>query len=119
MRYELLSGLFGERKRKAIKVPFSLHHQLNTAKFSGTQMRKFSTNDLTKRTGKVLSAATNNPVLITRNRKPSFVVMSYEHFHRIATEADPRRVFGVGETPNDLQSLFREALEHLATGSMT
>ncbi len=79
-------------------------------------MRAFTTNDLNKQVGEVTNAATKSPVLITRHRKPRFVMMSYEHFERITTAADPRRVYGAGETPDDIAALFEVALERLATG---
>jgi hypothetical protein len=41
-----------------------------------TAMRAFTTNDLNKQVGEVTDAATKLPVLITRHRKPRFVMMS-------------------------------------------
>jgi prevent-host-death family protein len=54
-------------------------------------MRSFTTHDLNKQVGDVTDAAAKAPVIITRHRKPRFVMMSYEHYQRIRETADPRR----------------------------
>jgi prevent-host-death family protein len=79
-------------------------------------MRAFTTNDLNKQVGEVTDAATKSPVLITRHRKPRFVMMSYEHYQQIRGEADPRRAYAAGETPEAVTELFRGELERVAKG---
>ncbi len=79
-------------------------------------MRTFTTNDLNKQVGEVTDAATKAPVLITRHRKPRFVMMSYERYQRIRQMVDPRRAFGAGETPDDVAALFSDGLDRLARG---
>jgi prevent-host-death family protein len=79
-------------------------------------MRVFTTNDLNKQVGEVTDAATKSPIVITRHRKPRFVMMSYEHYERIKVTADPRRVYGIGETPDHLAAVFRDELDRLAKG---
>jgi prevent-host-death family protein len=79
-------------------------------------MRTFTTADLNKQVGEVTSAASKGPVTITWRRKPRFVIMSYEHYKRISEQADPRRVYGAGETPDELGAPFAGALDRLATG---
>jgi len=79
-------------------------------------MRAFTTNDLNKQVGEVTNAATKAPIVITRHRKPRFVMMSYEHYERIKATSDPRRVYGADETPDDIAALFGKELERLATG---
>jgi PHD/YefM family antitoxin component YafN of YafNO toxin-antitoxin module len=54
------------------------------------------------------------PVMITRHRKPRFVMMSYELYQRIKETADPRQVYGAGETPKDIAALFGGELDRLA-----
>lgn len=80
-------------------------------------MRAFTTNDLNKQVGEVTDAATKEPIVITRHRKPRFVMMSYEHYQRIRETSDPRRVYGAGETPGDVATLFAEELDRLAKGN--
>jgi prevent-host-death family protein len=79
-------------------------------------MRAFTTNDLNKQVGEVTDAATKSPIVITRHRKPRFVMMSYEHYQRIKGESDPRRVYATGETPEDINALFSSEVERLARG---
>jgi PHD/YefM family antitoxin component YafN of YafNO toxin-antitoxin module len=76
-------------------------------------MRSFTTNDLNKQVGEVTDAATKAPILITRHRKPRFVMMSHEHYQRIKAASDPRRVYGRGETPDEIAGLFSDALDRL------
>ncbi|HME85766.1 MAG TPA: type II toxin-antitoxin system prevent-host-death family antitoxin [Roseiarcus sp.] len=79
-------------------------------------MRSFTTNDLNKQVGEVTDAAAKAPVMITRHRKPRFVMMSYEHYLRIKETIDPRRAYGAGETPRDIAALFGDELDRLAKG---
>ena len=79
-------------------------------------MRSFTTNDLNKQVGEVTDAAAKAPVLITRHRKPRFVMMSYERYQQIRQALDPRRAFGAGETPDDVANLFSDELDRLAKG---
>ncbi|MGD1035768.1 MAG: type II toxin-antitoxin system prevent-host-death family antitoxin [Roseiarcus sp.] len=79
-------------------------------------MRTYTTADLNKQVGEVTNAASKGPVTITRHRKPRFVIMSYEHYQRISKQADPRRVYSAGETPDDVAAQFAGALDRLANG---
>ncbi len=79
-------------------------------------MRSFTTLDLNKQVGEVTDAAAKAPVIITRHRKPRFVMMSYEHYQRIKETADPRRAYGADETPPDVAALFCDELDRLAKG---
>jgi prevent-host-death family protein len=79
-------------------------------------MRAFTTNDLNKQVGEVTDAATKSPIIITRHRKPRFVMMSYEHYQRIKGETDPRRVYAAGETPDELNALFVGEIDRLVKG---
>ncbi|TCU06323.1 prevent-host-death family protein [Rhizobium sullae] len=63
-------------------------------------MKQFTTGDLNKRVGDVTDAAVREPVVITRHRKPRYVLMSYEHYERIRADADPRRAVKASEMPD-------------------
>lgn len=54
-------------------------------------MRQFTIGDLNKHMGNVTDTAAREPVILTNHRKPRFVLMSYEHYERMRTDADPRR----------------------------
>jgi prevent-host-death family protein len=79
-------------------------------------MRAFTTNDLNKQVGEVTDAAAKSPIVITRHRKPRFVMMSYEHYQRIRGGTDPRRAYGAGETPDPVVEIFGAEIERLAKG---
>jgi prevent-host-death family protein len=79
-------------------------------------MRSYTTTDLNKQVREVTNAASKGPVTITRHRKPRFVIMSYEHYQRLSKQGDPSRVYGAGETPDDLAARFAGALDRLAKG---
>lgn len=79
-------------------------------------MRSFSTHDLNKLVGEVTEAATKAPVMITRHRKPRFIMMSFEHYQHISATNDPRRSYAAGETPQDLLGLLGGEINRLAKG---
>jgi len=82
----------------------------------GMPMRQFTTGDLNKRVGDVTDAAAREPVVLTRHKKPRFVLMSYEHYERMRAGADSRRAYRVSEMPDEHAILFDEAVERLARG---
>lgn len=79
-------------------------------------MREFTTADLNKQVGQVTDAALKGPVLITRHRKPKYVLMTAEHYERLRGGNDPRRAYGPGETPPDIAAMFEAELDRLAKG---
>ena len=48
-------------------------------------MRQCTTGDLNKQVGDVTDAAAREPVVLTKHRKPRFVLMSYEYYERMRT----------------------------------
>ena len=79
-------------------------------------MRAFSTHDLNKQVGEVTDAATKSPIVFTRHRKPRFVMMSYEHYQRISGQDNPRRVYGPGETPDAIATIFTAEIDRVTKG---
>ncbi|MHB0667099.1 type II toxin-antitoxin system prevent-host-death family antitoxin [Roseomonas mucosa] len=77
-------------------------------------MRSFSTSELVRDIREVTHAATRAPVTITQHSKPRFVLMAIEDYERLSRPADPRRVFGAGEAPEEIAALFLPELERLA-----
>lgn len=82
-------------------------------------MRKFSTVELVRDIRTVTMAADRQPVAITQHRKPRYVLMTYDDFKKIVHgNADPRRVYGPGETPPELAAILLPELDRLiADGS--
>ncbi|AZO28588.1 MULTISPECIES: type II toxin-antitoxin system prevent-host-death family antitoxin [Mesorhizobium] len=79
-------------------------------------MRQFTTGDLNKQVGDVTDAAAREPVVLTKHRKPRFVLMSYEHYERMRAGGDPRRVYRVSEMPEEHRDLFLAEIDRLARG---
>lgn len=79
-------------------------------------MREFTTVDLNKAVGDVTEAAQHEPVIITRHRKPRYVLMSYEHYERIMKTGNPREVHRTVEMPPEHAELFGEVLDRLTRG---
>ena len=79
-------------------------------------MRSFTTHDLNKQVGDVADAAPEASVIITRHRKPRFVMMSYELYQRLAEATDPRRAYGPGETPDNIATLIGSEFDRRASG---
>ena len=79
-------------------------------------MRQFTTGDLNKQVGDVTDAASREPVVLTKHRKPRFVLMSYEHYERMRTASDPRRAHLASEMPEEHREVFAAEIDRLATG---
>lgn len=79
-------------------------------------MKQFTTGDLNKQIGDITDAASREPVMLTRHKKPRFVLMSYEHYERMRTGGNPRRAYHISEMPAEHAEVFDEALDRLAGG---
>ena len=79
-------------------------------------MRQFTTGDLNKQVGDVTDVASREPVILTKHRKPRFVLMSYEHYERMRSGSDPRRAHHVSDMPDEHRDLFVGEIDRLARG---
>ncbi|TJV46217.1 MAG: type II toxin-antitoxin system Phd/YefM family antitoxin [Mesorhizobium sp.] len=79
-------------------------------------MRQFTTGDLNKQVGDVTDVASREPVILTKHRKPRFVLMSYEHYEQMRIGGDPRRAYHVSEMPEEHTELFAAEIDRLARG---
>ena len=79
-------------------------------------MRQFTTGDLNKQVGDVTDAAAREPVVLTKHRKPRFVLMSYECYERMRTGCDPRSAHRVSDMPEEHKELFASEIDRLARG---
>jgi prevent-host-death family protein len=78
-------------------------------------VRRFSLTELNNRSGEVVEAAYSGPVEITRHGKPKFIIITAEEYARLARR-DPRRVYGAGETPDEIADAFAQELDRLSRG---
>jgi len=79
-------------------------------------IRQFTTGDLNKQVGDVTDVASREPVILTKHRKPRFVLMSYEHYERMRIGGDPCRAYHVSEMPQEHTELFAAEIDRLARG---
>ena len=79
-------------------------------------MRQFTTGDLNKQVGDVTDAASREPVVLTKHRKPRFVLMSYEYYERMRTGGDPRSAHRASDMPEEHKELFAAEIERHARG---
>jgi hypothetical protein len=77
-------------------------------------MQQFSCTDLLRGIKTVTMAADRQPVMITRHRKPSYVLMTYDEYQAMTeATANPRHIFGPGETPAQLADMIVPELDGL------
>ena len=74
-------------------------------------MRRFSSTDLSNRSGEVVEAAFRGPVEITRHGKRKFVLLTAEEYDRLISAADTRRAFHADDVPEGIARLMLAALE--------
>jgi PHD/YefM family antitoxin component YafN of YafNO toxin-antitoxin module len=65
----------------------------------------YSTSDLSRRSGDIITEAIKRPVVLTQRKKKRLVLVSYEQWTELLgrlNRADPRRVGYTAEMPDDL-----------------
>lgn len=72
-------------------------------------MKSYPSTEMKQSLGDVLSAASREPVAITRHGKPRFVLMSIEEFER-RQSLDPRRAYGLDDAPDEVVDMLLAAL---------
>jgi len=71
----------------------------------------YTTSDLSRRSGDIITAAIRAPVTITQRNKPRLVLLSIETFEAMRKRADPRFAGKTAEMPADLAEEFLEAID--------
>ncbi|TPN80995.1 type II toxin-antitoxin system prevent-host-death family antitoxin [Mesorhizobium sp. CU2] len=79
-------------------------------------MRTFTTDDLGRRTGDVLDAASAEPVVLISDERLRLVLMSIECYERMRAVGDPRHVSRTAEMPEKHKELFAAKIDRLARG---
>lgn len=74
-------------------------------------MKQFQAKDLTRDTTDLWTAATIEPVAITKHRKPRFVVMSVEQYDALVNDANTQMSVEVANMPDELGELFDKGVE--------
>jgi prevent-host-death family protein len=73
-------------------------------------MSKYSTSDLSRKSGDIIAEALRRPVTITQRNKPRLVLLSIEDYRRLMARADTRKAGRLETMPDTLFGDFREAV---------
>jgi prevent-host-death family protein len=77
--------------------------------------RTYTTSDLSRRSGDMITEALQHPITITQRNKPRFVMMSYPEYLELRRRADPRRVLKIGDlTEAELDEMQRALDEYMS-----
>ena len=77
-------------------------------------MTRFTTSDLSRKSGDIIAEALRRPVTITQRNKPRLVLLSIEDYRRLTTRADPRKSGTLAAMPDEDFAAFRGAVESYA-----
>jgi prevent-host-death family protein len=76
-------------------------------------MPRFTTSDLSRKSGDIIAEAMRRPVTITQRNKPRLVMLSIEDYRRL-TARGTRKVGTLDTMPDDDFADFRRAVETYA-----
>jgi len=85
-----------------------LSYSDNTEKES--KMQTVSTVEFMRHFGRYHDEAKKSPITLTKHGRPSVVVIPVELYEKLKGHADPRRVYGAGEMPEELAEMFLKQL---------
>jgi prevent-host-death family protein len=74
-------------------------------------MARFSTSDLSRRSGDIIAEALRRPVTIVQRNKPRLVVLSFEDYRKLVARAETRTVGTLDSMPDALFEEFRRAVD--------
>lgn len=73
-------------------------------------MARYSTSDLSRRSGDIIAEALRRPVTITQRNKPRLVLLSIEDYRRLIATTDTRKAGRLETMPEDLFEGLNEAV---------
>lgn len=74
-------------------------------------MARYTTNDLSRKSGDIIAEALRRPVTITQRNKPRLVLLSIEDYRRLTARADPRKAGTLATMPDEEFADFRRAVD--------
>lgn len=80
-------------------------------------MPRFTTSDLSRKSGDIIAEAMRRPVTITQRNKPRLVMLSIEDYRRLTARGDTRKAGTLATMPDDDFADFRRAVDVYATES--
>ena len=73
-------------------------------------MTRYSTSDLSRKSGDIIAEALRRPVTITQRNKPRLVLLSIEDYCKLIARADARKAGRLETMPDDLFESVKEAV---------
>lgn len=77
-------------------------------------MTRYSTSDLSRKSGDIIAEALRKPVTITQRNKPRLVLLSIEDYRRLTERADTRKAGTIVTMPDEDFADFRRAVDAYA-----
>ena len=77
-------------------------------------MARFTTSDLSRKSGDIIAEALRKPVTITQRNKPRLVLLSIEDYRRLVARADTRKAGTLAAMTDADFAQFRRAVETYA-----
>ncbi len=59
--------------------------------------KRYSTSDLSRKSGDIIAEALRHPVTLTQRNKPRLVIMNVEDYEKMRKQADPRRALTIDQ----------------------
>jgi prevent-host-death family protein len=73
-------------------------------------MTKYSTSDLSRKSGDIIAEALRRPVTITQRNKPRLVLLSIEDYRKLTARRDTRKAGRLETMPDDLFEDIKKAV---------
>jgi prevent-host-death family protein len=77
-------------------------------------MTRYTTSDLSRRSGDIIAEALRKPVTITQRNKPRLVLLSIEDYRRLTARGGSRKAGTLATMPDEDFADFRRAVETYA-----
>ena len=77
-------------------------------------MTRYSTSDLSRKSGDIIAEALRKPVTITQRNKPRLVLLSIEDYRRLTSRANPRKAGTLDGMSDNEFAEFQRAVETYA-----
>jgi len=74
-------------------------------------MARYTTSDLSRKSGDIIAEALRKPVTITQRNKPRLVLLSIEDYRRLAARGDTRKARMLAQMSDEDFAEFRRAVE--------
>ena len=74
-------------------------------------MPRFTTSDLSRKSGDIIAEALRRPVTITQRNKPRLVLLSIEDYRRLMAHADTRKAGTLADMPDEDFEAFRQVVD--------